>query len=87
MKGLFSRKITVAEYLVMRGLPADWRFASPYGRTAAAIYRHAFQCEPGRAWRLINGRFRPVMAYRVSEISVLVEAWQTYPRTADLADE
>lgn len=74
-------KITVAEYLVTRGLPANWRYASPLGRIAAETYRAAYGREPRHAFRLINGRFRRVMAYRASERHVLATAWETYPRT------
>ncbi|MFH8405474.1 hypothetical protein ACH4FX_11970 [Streptomyces sp. NPDC018019] len=76
-------KITVAEYLVTRGLPATWRYASPFGRIAAETYRSIYRREPRKAFRLINGRFRRVMAYRASELHVLAEAWESYPRTAN----
>ncbi|MFF8406945.1 hypothetical protein ACF06P_35630 [Streptomyces sp. NPDC015684] len=82
MSALLSRRITVAEYLVQRGLPADWRFGSPLGRVAAEIYRDNYRCEPGRAYRWINGRFRRVMAYRPEETHVLTAAWDRYGRTA-----
>lgn len=85
MKDRFSRRITTAEYLAQRGLPADWRYASPYGRIAAEIYRDTYRREPGRAFRLINGRFRRVMAYRPSEAHVLATAWRSYRRTATLS--
>lgn len=74
-------KTTVAEYLASRGLPADWRYASPFGRIAAQIYRSRYHREPRRAFRLINGRFRRVMAYRPSEVHVMATAWDRYPRT------
>ncbi|MFF0183472.1 hypothetical protein [Streptomyces sp. NPDC005244] len=74
-------KLTVAEYLSRRGLPADWRYASPFGRLAAEIYRAAYRREPRKAFRLINGRFRRVMAYRPSEVHVMATAWDRYPRT------
>lgn len=74
-------RITVAEYLVQRGLPADWRYASPFGRIAAETYRAAYHREPRKAFRFINGRFRRVMAYRPSEVHVLQTAWDRYPRT------
>lgn len=78
-----SRRITVADYLAQRGLPADWRFGSPLGRVAAEIYRRTYGREPGRALRLLNGRFRPVMTYQPSEAHVLTAAWDCYGRTAD----
>ncbi|MGC9540198.1 hypothetical protein [Streptomyces sp. UG1] len=78
MKGQFTRRTTVAEYLVQRGLPADWRYGSWLGRVAAQIYRQTYGREPGRAFRFINGRFRRVMAYRPSETHVLTEAWDRY---------
>lgn len=77
-------KITVAEYLARQGLPADWRYASPFGRVTAETYRAAYRREPRKAFRLINGRFRRVMAYRPSERHVLATAWGIYPRTASL---
>jgi hypothetical protein len=76
------RRITVAEYLAGRGLPADWRYGSPLGRVAAQIYRQTYRREPSKAWRLINGRFRRVMAYRPSETHVLAAAWDRYGCTA-----
>jgi hypothetical protein len=76
------RRTTVAEYLVQRGLPADWRFGSPLGRVAAEIYRQAYRREPSKAWRFINGRFRRVMAYQSSEAHVLTAAWDRYGCTA-----
>ncbi|MCQ9178564.1 hypothetical protein KMT30_05875 [Streptomyces sp. IBSBF 2953] len=79
-----SRRITIAEYLAQRGLPADWRFGSPLGRLAAEIYRRTYGREPGRAFRLLNGRFRPVMTYEPSETHVLTAAWEQYGCTADL---
>lgn len=77
-----SRRTTVAEYLVRRGLPADWRFRSPLGRVAAEIYRQTYRREPGKAWQFINGRFRRVMAYLPSEAHVLTAAWDQYGSTA-----
>ncbi|MFJ4828479.1 hypothetical protein ACIP79_00850 [Streptomyces sp. NPDC088747] len=74
-------KTTVAEYLASRGLPADWRYASPFGRLAAETYRAHYHREPRRAFRFINGRFRRVMAYRPSEVHVMATAWDRYPRT------
>lgn len=83
MKGQFSRRITIAEYLVQRGLPADWRYGSWLGRVAAEIYRDTYRREPSRAFRFINGRFRRVMAYRPAERHVLTEAWDRYGRYAE----
>lgn len=74
-------RTTVVEYLASRGLPADWRYASPFGRLAAEAYRAEYRREPGKAFRLINGRFRRVMAYRASEAHVMATAWDRYPRT------
>lgn len=79
---VISHKVTVAEFLVCRGLPADWRFGSPLGRVAAQIYRQTYGCEPGHAFRFINGRFRRVMAYRATEAHVLLTAWDRYGSTA-----
>ncbi|QES45177.1 hypothetical protein DEJ49_33080 [Streptomyces venezuelae] len=76
-------KTTVAEYLVTRGLPATWCYASPFGRIAAETYRSTYRREPRHAFRLINGRFRRVMAYRASERHVLDTAWEIYPRCTD----
>ncbi|WP_416976679.1 hypothetical protein [Streptomyces sp. T028] len=77
-----TRRTTVAEYLMRRGIPADWRYGSPLGRVAAEIYRQTYRREPGRAFRFINGRFRRVMAYRPSETHVLTAAWDCYGSTA-----
>ncbi|MFI6249010.1 hypothetical protein, partial [Streptomyces sp. NPDC051016] len=82
MNVVISHKVTVAEFLVCRDLPADWRFGSPLGRVAAEIYRQTYGREPGRAFRFINGRFRKVMAYRPSEAHVLIAAWDRYGSTA-----
>ncbi|MFJ2004773.1 hypothetical protein [Streptomyces chartreusis] len=79
------RRTTVAEYLVQRGLPADWRYGSPLGRVAAQIYRQTYGREPGKAFRFINGRFRRVMAYWPTEAHVLAAAWEHYGCTAGLA--
>ncbi|MFJ8153917.1 hypothetical protein [Streptomyces sp. NPDC094468] len=76
------RRTTVAEFLIRRGLPADWRFGSPLGRVAARIYRQTYGREPGTALRFINGRFRRVMAYRPDETHVLTAAWDRYGCTA-----
>lgn len=78
---IVTRRITVAEYLTTRDLPADWQYASPFGRVAAETFRSIYHREPGKAFRLINGRFRKVMAYRASELHVLDIAWRRYPRT------
>jgi hypothetical protein len=81
--GAMNRKTTVAEYLVRRGLPADWRFGSWLGRVAAEIYRDTYGREPRNAFRFINGRFRRVMAYGPAERHVLSEAWDAYGRYAE----
>jgi hypothetical protein len=78
-----NRRITVAEFLVRRGLPADWPYGSPLGRVAARLYRQTYGREPGRAWRFINGRFRQVMTYAPGEQHVLARAWEVYGCTAD----
>ncbi|WP_155054556.1 hypothetical protein [Streptomyces blattellae] len=83
MNAQLSRRITVAEYLVQRGLPAGWRYGSWLGRVAAEIYRDTYRREPGKAFRFINGRFRRVMAYRPAERHVLSEAWDAYGRYAE----
>jgi hypothetical protein len=83
MNAQFSRRVTVAEYLVQRGLPADWRYGSWLGRVAAEIYRDTYRREPSRAFRFINGRFRRVMAYAPAERHVLTEAWDRYGRYAE----
>lgn len=82
MRLLPTRRITIAEYLTQRGLPADWRFGSPLGRVAAEIYRQTYHHEPSTAWQFINGRFRRVMAYLPSETHVLADAWDRYGHTA-----
>ncbi|WP_329214877.1 hypothetical protein OG352_05420 [Streptomyces sp. NBC_01485] len=78
MNAPIIRRITVAEYLVQRGLPADWRYGSPLGRVAAEIYRQTYRREPGKAFRWINGRFRTVMTYQPSETHILTTAWERY---------
>lgn len=83
MFGLVNRKITVAEYLTQRDLPADWRYGSPFGRIAAEIYRSTYRREPQHAFRWINGRFRRVMAYSLPERHVLAQAWSQYRRTTE----
>lgn len=86
MAGQLIHRITVAEYLAMRGVPAGWwPYASPLGRLAAAIYRALYGKEPGKAHMFINGKFRPVMAYEVDELHILDTAWALYERTAELA--
>lgn len=78
-----KRAVTVADYLEQRGLPADWRFGSWLGRVAAEIYRDTYRREPCKAFRVINERTRPVMAYATSERHVLAEAWDAYGRHAE----
>ena len=85
MSVLVSRRITVAEYLVRNGLPADWRYGSWLGRIAADIYRDTYRRHPSKAFRWINGRPRRVMAYRPAEAHVLAAAWRRYPRTSRLS--
>ncbi|MBP5875692.1 hypothetical protein PV360_37055 [Streptomyces scabiei] len=77
-----NRAITVADYLVQRGLPADWRFGSWLGRVAAEIYRDTYRHEPFKAFRVINDHVRPVCAYAAGESHVLSEAWDRYGRFA-----
>ncbi|WND33991.1 hypothetical protein RI578_06645 [Streptomyces sp. BB1-1-1] len=77
-----NRRITVAEFLVRRGLPADWAYGSPLGRVAARIYRATYGREPARAFQFINGHFRPVMTYAPDEEHVLAQAWEQYGCTA-----
>ncbi|MGP3769744.1 hypothetical protein ACTWJ8_02835 [Streptomyces sp. SDT5-1] len=77
-------RITAADFLAAQGLPADWRYASPFGRVAAETYRTIYRREPSCAFLLIHGRFRRVAAYRASEVHVLATAWGSYPRTATL---
>ncbi|MHC3474666.1 hypothetical protein ACYF6T_39055 [Streptomyces sp. 7R007] len=79
--------ITIADYLTRHGLPADWRFGSPLGRIAAELYRDTYRREPRKAWRLINGHRRQVMAYTPDEEHILAEAWRRYPRTSQPAEE
>ncbi|MFD4830174.1 hypothetical protein ACFWPV_10010 [Streptomyces uncialis] len=50
----------------------------------AEVYRERYGREPRKAFRLINGRFRRVMAYRIGEAEVLRIAWYRYARTAAL---
>jgi len=82
MNASINRRITVAEYLVQRGLPADWRYGSPLGRVAAEIYRQTYRREPGKAFRWINGHVRTVMTYQPSEAHILTAAWDRYGCTA-----
>ncbi|MFE0104467.1 hypothetical protein [Streptomyces sp. NPDC059009] len=82
--GVSRGRVTVADYLAAQGLPADWRFASAFGRVAAEMFRQDYGREPSLAFQLINGHFRSVMAYRLYEVHVLATAWETYPRTACL---
>jgi hypothetical protein len=83
MNAQLSRRVTVAEYLVQRGLPADWRFGSWLGRMAAEIYRDTYRREPSKAFRFINGHVCPVMAYGPAERHVLTEAWDRYGSFAE----
>ncbi len=62
-RGAMNRRVTVAELLSKRALPADWRHGPPLGRVDACIYRAPHGREPGHAFRLVNGRFRQVMTY------------------------
>ncbi|MEI5520697.1 hypothetical protein WB388_08790 [Streptomyces brasiliscabiei] len=78
-----NRAVTVADYLVQRGLPADWRFGSWLGRIAAEIYRDTYRREPYKAFRVINDHVRPVCAYADGERHVLAEAWDAYGHYAE----
>ncbi|MGW6292459.1 hypothetical protein [Streptomyces sp. NPDC055058] len=71
-------RTTIATFLTARGMPADWRYASPLGKVAADIYRRTYGREPGTTWQLINGKFRTVMAYSAREAHVITAAWQQY---------
>lgn len=82
MNVLLTRRITVADFLVQRGFPADWPYGSPLGKVAADIYRQTYRREPGRALRWINGHVRWVMAYEPSEAHVITAAWERYGRYA-----
>ena len=81
MEAKSERAVTVAEFLAMRGLPIDWRYASVYGRVVAQIYRAIFRREPARTQILLNGKFRPVMAYAPDEAFVLEAAWAACEHT------
>ncbi|MEB8338030.1 hypothetical protein [Streptomyces endophyticus] len=84
VREIAAPRITSTEFLAARGLPANWRYASPFGRVAAETYRTIYRREPTCAFLLIHGRFRRIAAYRPSEAHVLATAWEIYPRTATL---
>lgn len=83
-------RVTAAEYLAAE-LGADAAFvhsyASPFGREVAKAYRAAFGAEPAKCGLARRGlRLVPVFAYGADELPVLLEAAQSYRRTAELLD-
>ena len=80
-------KVTTADYL--RRLGADDAFvtsySSPYGRTAAKVYRDEHGTEPVKSGLAARGRkLVPVFAYGADDAAILEKAAREYKRTAEL---
>lgn len=80
-------KVTTADYL--RQLGADDAFvtsySSPYGRTAAKVYRAETGTEPVKSGLAVRGRrLVPVFAYGADDAAILDKAAREYKWTAEL---
>lgn len=72
-------------YMTGRGVDQDFanRYGSPFGRTAAKVYRTEHGTEPRKAWSNVNGKWRRVNGFLPAESAVLDVAFATYKRTAE----
>lgn len=77
--------VLARRYLTGRGVDQDFadRYGSPFGRTAAKIYRTSNGAEPHKAWSNVSGKWRRVNGYLPTETEILDEAYTAYPRTRD----
>ncbi|MEV7427030.1 hypothetical protein [Streptomyces sp. NPDC091212] len=80
-----SGMVLARRYLTGRGVDQQFadQYGSPFGRTAAKIYRSEFGAEPRKAWSNVSGKWRRVNGFLPSETAVLDKAFTTYKRTAE----
>ncbi|WP_019548448.1 hypothetical protein [Streptomyces sulphureus] len=81
---LSAGMLFVRQYLRGRGCTQQFadRYGSAFGRVAAKQYRATYGTEPRRAWSLVHGTWRRVLAYLPEERDNLDAAVRAYPRTA-----
>lgn len=77
--------VLARRYLTGRGIDQGFadQYGSPFGRTAAKIYRSETGTEPRKAWSNVHGKWRRVNGFLPTETAVLDKAFNTYKRTAD----
>lgn len=77
--------VLARRYLTGRGIDQSFadRYGSPFGRTAAKIYRAETGTEPRKAWSNVSGKWRRVNGFLPTETRVLDKAFITYKRTAE----
>ncbi|MFI9059824.1 hypothetical protein ACIGXQ_35700 [Streptomyces anulatus] len=77
--------VLARRYLTGRGVDQAFadQYGSPFGRTAAKVYRTEMGTEPRKAWSNVHGKWRRVNGFLPSEAAVLDKAFVTYKRTAE----
>ncbi|WP_411097192.1 hypothetical protein [Streptomyces sp. 020-2-3H-GM] len=77
--------ILARRYLTSRGIDQAFadQYGSPFGRTAAKIYRTETGTEPRKAWSNVHGKWRRVNGFLPADTPVLDKAFVTYKRTAE----
>lgn len=77
--------VLARRYLTGRGIDQAFadQYGSPFGRTAAKIYRSETGTEPRKAWSNVHGKWRRVNGFLPDEADVLDKAFVTYKRTAE----
>ncbi|MFJ7413039.1 hypothetical protein ACIQWZ_19810 [Streptomyces sp. NPDC098077] len=77
--------VLARRYLTARGVDQAFadQYGSPFGRTAAKVYRTEMGTEPRKAWSNVHGKWRRVNGFLPSETAVLDKAFVTYKRTAE----
>ncbi|MFF4248610.1 hypothetical protein ACFYY2_29655 [Streptomyces sp. NPDC001822] len=77
--------VLARRYLTGRGIDQGFadQYGSPFGRTAAKIYRSETGTEPRKAWSNVHGKWRRVNGFLPAETDVLDKAFLSYKRTAE----
>ncbi|WP_329220337.1 hypothetical protein [Streptomyces microflavus] len=77
--------VLARRYLTGRGVDQAFadQYGSPFGRTAAKVYRTEMGAEPRKAWSNVHGKWRRVNGFLPTETAVLDKAFVTYKRTAE----
>lgn len=77
--------VLARRYLTSRGVDQAFadQYGSPFGRTAAKVYRTEMGTEPRKAWSNVHGKWRRVNGFLPTETPVLDKAFVTYKRTAE----